>query len=166
MIIKEVVERYLDCGTPRSGFARNRCPDCHAEHLLMFSCKTQGFCTSCHAKKLEEWGDWVREKLLLNIPHHQVVFTILKTLRIFFKFRRKLLGELRRCAVKTRAFYFETLTGEGLVLAVLAAYKKLELSPHALIYFYPEHNNFTSLCILVYLSSMIPIELCPNEFWT
>ena len=35
-IVKEVVERYLDCGNPRSGFARIRCPRCWAEHLLMF----------------------------------------------------------------------------------------------------------------------------------
>jgi hypothetical protein len=27
-IIKEVVERYLDCGNPRCGFARIRCPEC------------------------------------------------------------------------------------------------------------------------------------------
>jgi ribosomal protein S27E len=54
-IIHEVVERYLDCGNPRSGFARIRCPDCHAEHLLTFSCKTRGFCPSCHAKRLEEY---------------------------------------------------------------------------------------------------------------
>ena len=27
-IVKEVVERYLDCGNPRCGFARIRCPDC------------------------------------------------------------------------------------------------------------------------------------------
>ena len=40
--VKEVVERYLDCGNPRSGFARIRCPDCHGEHLLTFSCKTRG----------------------------------------------------------------------------------------------------------------------------
>jgi hypothetical protein len=39
-IIKEVVERYLDCGNPRCGFARIRCPDCKEEHLLMFSCRT------------------------------------------------------------------------------------------------------------------------------
>ena len=26
-IVKEVVERYLDCGNPRCGFARIRCPD-------------------------------------------------------------------------------------------------------------------------------------------
>jgi ribosomal protein S27E len=95
-IIKEVVERYLDCGNPRCGFARIRCPDCQAEHLLMFSCRTRGFCPSCHSKRLEEWGEWVRETLLLDVPHRQVVFVIPKMLRIFFKYNRRLLGELCR----------------------------------------------------------------------
>jgi len=27
-IIKEVVERYLDCGNSKCGFARIHCPDC------------------------------------------------------------------------------------------------------------------------------------------
>jgi hypothetical protein len=45
-VVREVVERYLDCGNPRSGFARIRCPDCHGELLLTFSCKTRGFCLS------------------------------------------------------------------------------------------------------------------------
>ena len=30
-IVQEVVERYFDCGNPRSGFARIRCPDCHLD---------------------------------------------------------------------------------------------------------------------------------------
>jgi len=68
-IIKEVVERYLDCGNPHCGFARIRCPHCRAEHLLTFSCKTRGFCPSCHAKRLEESGEWMRETLILDIPH-------------------------------------------------------------------------------------------------
>jgi hypothetical protein len=41
-VIKEVVERYLDCGNPRCGFARIRCPDYRAERLLIFSCRTHG----------------------------------------------------------------------------------------------------------------------------
>jgi len=53
-VVKEVVERYLDCGNPRCGFARIRCPDCAEERLVMFSCETRGFCPSCHAKRVEE----------------------------------------------------------------------------------------------------------------
>ena len=49
-VIKEVVERYLDCGHPRCRFARIRWPDCHAEGLLTFSCHTRGYCPSCQAK--------------------------------------------------------------------------------------------------------------------
>ena len=59
-IIQEVIEKYLDCGNPKCGFARIRCPDCRAERLVMFSCKTRGFCPSCHAKRREEWGEWMR----------------------------------------------------------------------------------------------------------
>jgi Putative transposase/Transposase zinc-binding domain len=101
---------------------------------LTFSCKTRGFCLSCHAKRLEEWGEWVRETLLLSVPHRQVVFTVPKTLRIFFKFRRGLLGELCRSAVKTLTVYFEALTGEELVPGVIAAVQtfgdRINFHPH------------------------------------
>lgn len=56
-VVKEVVEKYLDCGNPRCGFARVRCPACREEYLLTFSCKTRGFCPSCQAKRVEIWGD-------------------------------------------------------------------------------------------------------------
>ncbi len=72
-VVKEVVEKYLDCGNPRCRFARIRCPRCRTEHLLTFSCKTRAFCPSCHAKRLEEWGEWMRETLLLDVPHRQVL---------------------------------------------------------------------------------------------
>jgi hypothetical protein len=35
----------------------------------------------------------MREELLLDVPHRQVVFTIPKMLRIFFRYNRRLLGE-------------------------------------------------------------------------
>jgi hypothetical protein len=56
-VVREIVEKYLDCGNPRCGFARIRCPRCRTAHLLTFSCKTRGLCPSCHAKRLEEWGE-------------------------------------------------------------------------------------------------------------
>ena len=133
-VVKEVVERYLDCGNPRSGFARIRCPDCRSEHLLTFSCKTRGFCPSCHAKRREEWGRWVRETLLLDVPHRQVVLTVPKTLRIFFKYRRRLLGELSRAAVKALTVYLEALAGErlvpGIVVAVQTFGDRINFHPH------------------------------------
>ncbi len=55
-IVQEVVDKYLDCGNPNCGFAQIRCHDCSTERLLMFSCKTRGFCQSCHAKRRKEWG--------------------------------------------------------------------------------------------------------------
>jgi hypothetical protein len=53
----------------------------------------------------------MREELLLNVPHRQVVFVIPKMLRVFFKFKRKLLGELCRCAVRALLFYFLAAAG-------------------------------------------------------
>jgi hypothetical protein len=130
-IIKEVVEKYLDCGNPRCGFAWIRCRDCRAEHLLMFSCKTRGFCPSCHAKRLEEW---MREMLLLDVPHRQVVFTIPKMLRLFFKFKRRLLGDLCRCAVRALLFYFQAAAGKTLepgVVAVIQTFgDRINFHPH------------------------------------
>jgi ribosomal protein S27E len=60
LIVKEVVEKYLDCGNPRCGFARIRCPDCKTEYLLTFSCKTRGFCPSCN----EQVGKYMIRPLL------------------------------------------------------------------------------------------------------
>jgi hypothetical protein len=133
-IIKDVVERYLDCGNPRCGFARIRCPDCHTEHFLMFSCRTRGFCPSCHAKRLEEWGEWVRENLLLDVPHRQVVFTIPRMLRIFFKYNRRLLGELCRCALRSLIRHFEIAAESELMPGVIAAIQtfgtRINFHPH------------------------------------
>ncbi|TFG92595.1 MAG: transposase [Syntrophobacterales bacterium] len=120
-IVREVVEKYLDCGNPRSGFARIRCPDCAEERLVMFSCRTRGFCPSCHGKRIEEWGEWMRETLLLDVPHCQVVFTIPKRLRVFFKFNRRLLGDLCRCALRALTRYFEVVTGSALTPGIIAA---------------------------------------------
>jgi len=41
----------------------------------------------------------MREELILDVPHRQVVFTIPKMLRIFFKYKRRLLEDLCQEAV-------------------------------------------------------------------
>jgi len=87
----------------------------------MFSCRTRGFCPSCHAKRLEEWGEWMKEGLLLDVPHRQVVFTIPRMLRIFFKYNRRLLGELCRSALRSMSCYIEVVTGSKLMLGIIAS---------------------------------------------
>jgi hypothetical protein len=78
-------------------------PRRQTEHLLMFSCKTHGFYPSCHLNRFEEWGEWMREKLLLDTPVLRVVFTILKMLLLFFSFKRKR-GGLCRCIERALLF--------------------------------------------------------------
>ena len=133
-IIKEVVERYLDCGNPHCGFARIRCPDCGEERLLYFSCRSRGFCPSCHSKRLEEWGEWMRETLLLDVPHRQVVFVIPKMLRIFFKYKRRLLGDLCRAAVNALLKYLQATTGTelrpGIVASIQTFGRKINFHVH------------------------------------
>jgi len=133
-IVKEVVERYLDCGNPKCGFARIRCPSCGEERFVMFSCRSRGFCPSCHAKRIEEWGEWMREELLLDVPHRQVVFTIPKMLRIFFRYKRRLLGDLCQAAVNALLKYLQVTTGTelraGIVASIQTFGQKINLHSH------------------------------------
>jgi hypothetical protein len=100
----------------------------------MFSCRTRGFCPSCHSKRLEQWGEWMRETLLLDVHHRQVVFTIPKMLRLFFKYNRKLLGSLCRLALRSLTRYFEVTTGSELMPGVIAAIQtfgdRINFHPH------------------------------------
>jgi hypothetical protein len=76
----------------------------------------------------------MRETLLLDVPHRQVVFTIPRMLRIFFKYNRRLLGELCRCALRSLTRYFEVITGSKLMPGVIAAIQtfgtKINFHPH------------------------------------
>jgi len=99
----------------------------------MFSCRTRGFCPSCH-ERLEEWAEWMREELLLDVPHRQVVSTIPRMLRMFFKYKRQLLGSLCRLALRSLTRYFEAVTGSELMPGVIAAIQtfgnRINLHPH------------------------------------
>ena len=133
-VIQDVVEKYLDCGNPRCGFARIRCRDCGSEFLLHFSCHGRGFCPSCHAKRREEWGEWMRESLVLDVPHRQVVFTIPKMLRVFFKYNRSLLSGLCLCGKEALVKYFKAVAGRELTSGIIAVIQsfgsRINLHPH------------------------------------
>ena len=68
--VDEQVQRYQDCGLYENGFARVRCPDCRAEYLLAFSCKTRELCPSCGGEM----------RIIAFIIDHDVVDAILRHL--------------------------------------------------------------------------------------
>jgi hypothetical protein len=104
-IVRDTVYRFLDCGILESGFARARCKSCGYSFAVGFSCKARCLCPSCHKKRELIWAHWAGEQLLEDVPHRQVVFTIPKRLRIFFRYDRKLLGELAGCAWRALKLY-------------------------------------------------------------
>ena len=117
-VIPEVIDKYLDCGDLAYGFARVRCQACSAEYLLAFSCKTRYFCPSCHQKRVLALGELLREKVLQRVGHRQIVFTVPKMLRCYFRYDRKLLGKLSRCAYDTvRELYSVSCYGSAALTA-------------------------------------------------
>jgi hypothetical protein len=100
----------------------------------MFSCKTRGFCPSCHAKTREEWGKWMREELLLDVPHRQVIFTVPKMLRLFFRYKRKLLNSLCLSAVHSLVKFLRTTTSLEMMPGVVAVIQtfgdRINFHPH------------------------------------
>ncbi len=61
------MKRYLDCGLYENGFARVRCPACHEEYLLAFSCKTRELCPSCAARRAAATAVLLREEVLEEV---------------------------------------------------------------------------------------------------
>ena len=54
IFVHQEFEAYLKCGRLEYGFSRVRCQACHAERLVVFSCKRRGFCPSCGARRMVE----------------------------------------------------------------------------------------------------------------
>jgi len=121
-VVREVVQKYLNCGDLRRGFARIKCKDCQHELLLAFSCKGRYFCPSCHQKRVLQFGESITHEILLPFPHRQYVFTIPKILRPYFRFDRRLLGKLSQCAYQCLKEFFRTTLNkpEGVPGAVIS----------------------------------------------
>jgi Transposase zinc-binding domain/Putative transposase len=134
-VVREVADKFLDCGILDHGFARVRCDECAHEYLLAFSCKGRYFCPSCHAKRLTLWTLWLEETLLAPVPHRQVVLTIPKRLRPWCLYRRALLGDLARVAARTVTAAVRTLTREptlavGVVACIQTHGSRANWHPH------------------------------------
>ena len=110
--IIDVIYKFIDCGDPQNGFARVKCKDCNHEYLLTFSCKSRYFCPSCHQRRVLEFGEYLYEEVLKQVPHRQWVFSIPKRLRPYFMYDRKLLSKLSKCAWKVLSDYLKCSVSE------------------------------------------------------
>jgi hypothetical protein len=81
---------------------RGESPDCRTDYFRPFSCKVFYLCPSCFQKRTLLFGEYMNERLLLLLPHRQMVFTprsghctdFPKVLRVFFCHDRMLYGEI------------------------------------------------------------------------
>jgi hypothetical protein len=105
------VEEFLACGRLQGGFARIRCPKCHAEHLLAFSCRTRNLCASCQAKRAVLFAEKLTSEILAPVPHRHWTFSIPRVLRSLFERDRKLLGVLSQTAYAAILKSFQALFG-------------------------------------------------------
>jgi len=134
-IIGTVVRKFLECGDLKHVFARVRCPRCREELFVPFSCRVRCFCPSCHEKRALEKAGWVAEHVCAEVPHRQFVFTIPKRLRIYFRFERRLLGELCRAAARTVTTVYRAASGRpdgvpGIVGAIQTFGQLIHWHPH------------------------------------
>lgn len=120
-VVEKTVDRFLECGIFRHGFARLKCGRCSHQALLAFSCKTRYFCPSCQAKRVAAFVEWLTEEVLEAVDHRQYVWTIPRVLRPAFRKDRQLLGRLSRCAWISLRQYAEATLGEGFVPGAVVA---------------------------------------------
>jgi hypothetical protein len=100
-IIGEVARKFLRCGDLHFGFARVQCTGCPHEMFVPFSCQQRCLCPSCHQKRSLLLSERIAQNICQPAPHRQIVWTIPKRLRIFFRFDRRQLGGLARAAWET-----------------------------------------------------------------
>ena len=122
--IAKAVERFLDCGDYSKGIARIKCTnaDCKSEYFRPFSCKVFYLCPSCSQKRTLLFGEYMNERLLLLLPHRQIVFTFPKVLRVFFRHDRRLYGEISKLVYRIIQRFYNEAAGRRIQGAAVIAY--------------------------------------------
>jgi hypothetical protein len=122
--ISKAVEAFLQCGDYTRGLARVTCtnPRCTEEYFRPFSCKVFHLCPSCSQKRTLLFGEYLNERLMLLLPHRQVVFTFPKVLRVFFRYDRSLYGELCKLVYPMMQRFYAEAAGRPIQGAAVIAY--------------------------------------------
>ena len=158
--VSTAVEKFLECGDLQQGFARVRCPDCGHEFFVAFSCRGRCFCPSCHQKRALQTALWVSQEVCAAVPHRQFVFTIPKRLRIYFRFDRRLLGELCRAAWQVvRQVYAAASDQPEAVPGMIGAIQTFG----DLIHWHPHIHALVSEGIFLHDGTFVPLPKLATE---
>ena len=92
--VEQEFEDYLKCGRLEHGFLRVRCDNCHAEHLVAFSCKRRGFCPSGGARRMVEAAALLVDEVFPAQPVRQWVLSLPCPLRFLLASRPEVMGKV------------------------------------------------------------------------
>jgi hypothetical protein len=122
--IAKAMERFLVCGDYSRGIPRIKCtnPESKNEPFRPFSCKVFHLCPSCSPKRTLLFGEYTNERLLLRLPHRQIVFTFPKVLRVFFRHDHGLVGDLSRLVYRIMQDVYSAAAGRRIHGAAVIAY--------------------------------------------
>jgi len=112
-VVDAVVAHFLDCGVLEAGLS-------YRQMLWIGGVRVSA---------------WLDEEVLAAVPHRQFVFSLPKRLRPYFRWRRKLLGDLARVAAATTTDFIRSTLGEpdlsiGIVLCIQTHGSLLNWQPH------------------------------------
>jgi hypothetical protein len=68
-------------------------------------------------------GEYMNERLLLRLPHRQFVFTLPKTLRVFFRHDKRLHGEISRLVYGLVRDFTTAAAGRGIRTAAVVVFQ-------------------------------------------
>ena len=132
-VVKEDVERMINCGDLKKGYRIYSCPTCYEEKKVAFRCKSR-FCTSCGKIYVDDRAT-LMSSMLIRAPHRHMVFTIPEELRIYFRKQRELLSLLPQLAYEVIKLYFHKRSKKELytpgVISVIHTFgSDLKWNPH------------------------------------
>lgn len=107
-------ESYLGCRGPEKGFAWLECGDCDHHRLVLFSCKTRGFCPSCAGRRMAETSaHWV-DRVIPWVATRQWVLTVPFKRRWLLARRTDLVDGVLRVALRRITRWYRKATGRPL----------------------------------------------------
>ncbi len=96
----EEVEKMLACKDEKRGYYVYKCMACGNQHKLALGCNSR-LCSCCGKRYIDQWTDRINKKLLKNIEHRHLTFTMPNILWNEIKLKRELIKTVMDTVAKT-----------------------------------------------------------------